>query len=104
MSAIVCGKRSNFFEDLQSSSSSSSPPPVSKRIRCSSSSPVRFSPPRSTSGGGGGGGGGAPPSYFSANLFTGVSFNSSALDHLIALFPDMDKQVNLHFSLLAFYF
>ncbi|KAK6791639.1 hypothetical protein RDI58_010720 [Solanum bulbocastanum] len=36
MSAIVCGKRSNLFEDFQSSSSLSSPyvpPPVSKRIR-----------------------------------------------------------------------
>lgn len=87
MSAILCGKRSNFFEDLQSSPSSSSPPPVSKRIRCSSSSPVRFSPPRSTAAGG------ASSSYFSANLFTGVSFNSWALDHLIGLFPDMDKQI-----------
>ncbi|CDP10444.1 unnamed protein product [Coffea canephora] len=87
MSAILCGKRSNFFEDLQSSPASTSPPPVSKRIRCSSSSPVRFSPPRSTAAGG------ASSSYFSANLFTGVSFNSSALDHLIGLFPDMDKQL-----------
>ncbi|KAL3535892.1 hypothetical protein ACH5RR_004353 [Cinchona calisaya] len=87
MSAIVCGKRSNFFEDLQSSSSSSSPPPVSKKIRCSSSSPVRFSPPRSSADEG------ASSSYFSANLFSGVSLNSSALDHLIGLFPDMDKQL-----------
>ncbi|KAJ8562316.1 hypothetical protein K7X08_011607 [Anisodus acutangulus] len=65
MSAIVCGKRSNFFEDLQSQSSSPSPssPPVSKRIRCS---PSYFSPPRSSS--------------------------KSAIDHLLTLFPDMDKQ------------
>ncbi|TMW88841.1 hypothetical protein EJD97_018008 [Solanum chilense] len=62
MSAVVCGKRSNFFEDLQSSPS---PPPVSKRIRCSPSS---FSPPRS---------------------FT----TPSAIDHLISVFPDMDKQL-----------
>ncbi|KAJ8559907.1 hypothetical protein K7X08_003965 [Anisodus acutangulus] len=63
MSAIVCGKRSNFFEDLQSQSSSSSPP-VPKRIRCSPSS---FSPPRS-------------------------SATPSAIDHLLSIFPDMDKQ------------
>ncbi|KAH9653318.1 CUE domain-containing protein [Citrus sinensis] len=43
MSAILCGKRS-FFEDNLAATS----PPVSKRIRCSSSSPVRFSPPRSS--------------------------------------------------------
>ncbi|XP_060172042.1 uncharacterized protein LOC132603141 [Lycium barbarum] len=55
MSAILCGKRSNFFEDLQS-------PPVPKRIRCSS-----FSPPR--------------------------SHYLSAIDHLLSLFPHMDKQL-----------
>ncbi|KAL3532301.1 hypothetical protein ACH5RR_005822 [Cinchona calisaya] len=90
MSAIVCGKRSNFFEDLQSSSpSSSSPPqPVSKRIRCSSSSPVRFSPPRSSAAGGS-----SPSSYFSPNSFPAASFNSPPLDHLICLFPHMDKQL-----------
>ncbi|XP_059635145.1 uncharacterized protein LOC132277320 isoform X2 [Cornus florida] len=71
MSAIVCGKRSSFFEDLQSS------PPVSKRIRCSSSSPVRFSPPRPTT---------ASPS-------SNPSSRSSLLDHLTAHFPDMDKQL-----------
>lgn len=85
MSAIVCGKRSNFFEEFQSSSPSS-PPPVSKRIRCSSSSPVRFSPPRSA-------------------LAAGGSPFSSPLDHLISFFPDMDKQVCLLFffkSLFSF--
>lgn len=50
-------------------------PPVSKKIRCfSSSSPARFSPP--------------PPS-------------SLLLDHLAAIFPDMDKQVILD---LRFFF
>ncbi|CAI9100842.1 OLC1v1038027C1 [Oldenlandia corymbosa var. corymbosa] len=95
MSAIVCGKRSNFFEDLPSSpSSSSSPPPVSsKRIRCSSSSsPVRFSPPRSAAGTGAAG---ASLYYLScnnnSNLF--AAGDSSALDHLIALFPGMDKKL-----------
>ncbi|XP_009778098.1 uncharacterized protein LOC107766032 [Nicotiana tabacum] len=75
MSAIVCGsKRSNFFEDLQSTPSSpSSSPPVSKRIRCSPSS---FSPPRSSS---------AATIYFSTP--------SSAIDHLLSVFPDMDKQL-----------
>jgi arsenate reductase-like glutaredoxin family protein len=64
MSAIVCGKRS-LFEDLVAASS----PPVSKKIRCfSSSSPARFSPP-------------IPPS------------SSILLDHLAAIFPDMDKQI-----------
>ncbi|XP_027774417.1 uncharacterized protein LOC107025898 isoform X1 [Solanum pennellii] len=72
MSAVVCGKRSNFFEDLQSSPS---PPPVSKRIRCSPSS---FSPPRS---------------------FT----TPSAIDHLISVFPDMDKQeVQIHLDQTGF--
>ncbi|XAR66869.1 hypothetical protein NMG60_11013233 [Bertholletia excelsa] len=71
MSAIVCGKRSSFFEDLPSS------PPVSKRIRCSSS-PVRYSPPRPVPG--------SPSSSQSP-------FNLLALDHLSALFPDMDKQL-----------
>ncbi|CAH2078825.1 unnamed protein product [Thlaspi arvense] len=63
MSAIVCGKRS-LFEDLAAAS-----PPVSKKLRCfSSSSPARFSPP-------------VPPT---SSLF---------LDHLAAMFPDMDKQI-----------
>lgn len=68
MSAIVCGKRS-FFEDLPT------PTPVSKRIRCSSSSPVRYSPSRS-------------------------SLNSQRLtfvDHLLAAFPGMDKEVTFLF-------
>ncbi|PIN09993.1 hypothetical protein CDL12_17424 [Handroanthus impetiginosus] len=70
MSAVVCGKRSNIFEESPSS------PPLSKRIRCSSSSPGRtFSPP----------GVAAVSSYWFSN-------SSSPLDHLIALFPDMDKQ------------
>lgn len=115
MSAIVCGKRSNFFEDLQSPSSSSSPPPVSsKRIRCSSSSssPVRFSPPRSAAaasvGGGGGAGTGASFHHFSCNHNTnlspgGASLNSSALDHLIRLFPDMDKKVCSFISFAYFF-
>ncbi|RVX11197.1 hypothetical protein CK203_013131 [Vitis vinifera] len=76
MSAIVCGKRS-FFEDLPTT------PPVSKRIRCSSSSPVRFSPPRSIS---------ASPSQSQS-----TASQASVLDHLRALFPDMDKQVRRSF-------
>lgn len=69
MSAVVCGKRSNIFEESPSS------PPVSKRIRCSSSSsPGRtFSPPRVA----------ASSNYIS----------SSAIDHLAALFPDMNRQL-----------
>ncbi|GAB4832828.1 hypothetical protein Ancab_006843 [Ancistrocladus abbreviatus] len=70
MSAIVCGKRSSFFEDIPS-------PPASKRVRCSSSSPVRFSPPRGSF---------AQSSSSSPPLW-------SLLDHLIAVFPDMDKQL-----------
>ncbi|KAL8243987.1 hypothetical protein R6Q59_010245 [Mikania micrantha] len=69
MSAVVCGKRSSFFEDhnIASSSSSSASPPASKRIRCfSSSSPVQFS---------------------------SSSSRLLALDRLITLFPDMDKLV-----------
>ncbi|ESQ44503.1 hypothetical protein EUTSA_v10003459mg [Eutrema salsugineum] len=63
MSAIVCGKRS-LFEDLAAAS-----PPVSKKIRFfSSSSPARFSPPITPS-------------------------SSLLLDHLAAIFPDMDKQI-----------
>lgn len=89
MSAIVCGKRSNFFDDLQSSSSSSSPPPVSKRIRCSSSSPVRFSPPTTTAAAAATG---AAFSSFSANFFSAASSSSPVLDHLVTLFPNMDKQ------------
>ncbi|GFY80895.1 hypothetical protein Acr_01g0007040 [Actinidia rufa] len=79
MSAIVCGKRSSFFEDLPSS------PPVAKRIRCSSSSPVRFSPPRPTAGS-------PSSSQYPFNLSSSSS-HFSALDHLSALFPDMDKQL-----------
>ncbi|KAH6818460.1 Ubiquitin system component Cue protein [Perilla frutescens var. frutescens] len=70
MSAVVCGKRSNFFEESPSS------PPVSKRIRYLSSSPGRaFSPPRVPT---------ASVCWFSNS--------SSPLDHLVALFPDMDRQ------------
>ncbi|XP_019150649.1 PREDICTED: uncharacterized protein LOC109147444 [Ipomoea nil] len=77
MSAVVCGKRSSIFEDLQSSSSSESPAlaPVSKRIRCST-----FSPPRSA----------AAPSLFPVASVTSIS---SPLDYLIARFPGMDKQL-----------
>ncbi|XP_058206891.1 uncharacterized protein LOC131320260 [Rhododendron vialii] len=78
MSAVVCGKRSSFFEDLPSS-----PPKAvssSKRIRCSSSSPVRFSPPR-------------PAAASPFSLTSSFSSHSSALDLLSALFPDMDKQL-----------
>ncbi|XVF34609.1 hypothetical protein REPUB_Repub18cG0073600 [Reevesia pubescens] len=68
MSAIVSGKRS-FFEEL------SVTPPVSKRIRCSSrfpsSSSSSFSPSSPPS---------SPPSLF-------------LIDQLIAIFPEMDKQV-----------
>ncbi|RWR75674.1 CUE domain-containing protein [Cinnamomum micranthum f. kanehirae] len=70
MSAIVCGKRS-FFEDVHS------PPPssVSKRLRCTAgSSPVRLSPPRTA-------------------VSSSSSDSSSAIAHLIALFPDMDQQL-----------
>lgn len=65
MSAIVCGKRSSFFEEIPSSSSSSS---SSKRIRCSSSSPVGFS------------------SSLSQSTFP-------LLDQLVAIFPHMDKKL-----------
>ncbi|CAI9782447.1 unnamed protein product [Fraxinus pennsylvanica] len=71
MSAVVCGKRSNIFEESPSS------PPVSKRIRCSSSS----SPGRTRS----------PPRSAASNFF--ISHSSSPLDYLVALFPDMEKQV-----------
>ncbi|XP_015867225.3 uncharacterized protein LOC107404747 [Ziziphus jujuba] len=89
MSAIVCGKRS-IFEDLPTT------PSVSKRIRCSSSpsassppppssssssSPARFSPPRSF------------PASASASAFASPSQSSRLIDHLRALFPDMDGQV-----------
>ncbi|KAI3771706.1 hypothetical protein L6452_02873 [Arctium lappa] len=68
MSAVVCGKRSYFFEDHSvPSSSSSASPPISKRIRCSSSSPVRYS--------------------------STTSSRFIAIDRLILLFPDMDKQL-----------
>lgn len=75
MSAIVCGKRS-FFEELTVTS-----PPVSKRIRCSSSSPVRFSPPRSNNA----------VSVSSPSFIH--SSSSLLIDKLLALFPDMDKQI-----------
>ncbi|KAK4427992.1 hypothetical protein Salat_1568200 [Sesamum alatum] len=70
MSAIVCGKRS-FFEDIESAaaaSPTSASPPAYKKFRCSSStSPVRFtySPPVQT----------------------------SPVDRLKALFPDMEIQL-----------
>ncbi|KAG5602069.1 hypothetical protein H5410_033439 [Solanum commersonii] len=64
MSAMVCGKRS-FFEDLQSPSPTSPSTPVSKKLRCSSTSPRRFSLP--------------PPA-------------AASIDHLRALFPDVDCQ------------
>lgn len=65
MSAIVCGKRRSFFDDLPAASST----PVSKRIRCSSStSPVRFSPF-------------SPPN------------RSAFVDKLRELFPLMDQQL-----------
>lgn len=73
MSAIVCGKRSYFFEDLQSSSPSSSSPPVPKRIRCS--------PPRSSN---------HPPAAAAAVNYFSIP---SAIDHLVSVFPDMDKQL-----------
>ncbi|KAJ8528175.1 hypothetical protein K7X08_021867 [Anisodus acutangulus] len=63
MSAIVCGKRSNLFEDFQS------PAPVPKRIRRTCLSPARLT------------------------CDSDHSFASSALDHLIMLFSDMDKQL-----------
>ncbi|GAB2210590.1 hypothetical protein Droror1_Dr00015858 [Drosera rotundifolia] len=63
MSAVVCGKRTSFFEDnIQS-------PPVTKRIRrSSSSSPGRVSPPRNFA-------------------------SSCLVDQLVAVFPGMDKQL-----------
>ncbi|KAG2318946.1 hypothetical protein Bca52824_012159 [Brassica carinata] len=68
MSAIVCGSKRSLFEDLSAASSSS--PPVSKKLRCfSSSSPPRFPP---------------PPASSSSSLL---------LDHLAAIFPDMDNQI-----------
>ncbi|OIS96789.1 PREDICTED: uncharacterized protein LOC109234189 isoform X2 [Nicotiana attenuata] len=81
--AILCGKRSNyFFDDFQCSPSSSSPP-VPKRIRCFSSS---FSPGRSNFD--------SDHSFSAVNIFSGSSISSlSALDHLLMIFPDMDKQL-----------
>ncbi|KAJ9550960.1 hypothetical protein OSB04_015005, partial [Centaurea solstitialis] len=74
MSAVVCGKRSSFFEDhtvvVPSSSSSSPSPPASKRIRC-------FSPSSSS----------LPVQYSSSSSWF------FALDRLVALFPDMDQQL-----------
>lgn len=78
MSAIVCGKRSNFFEDTSPTSSSSSPP-VSKRI-CFSS-PSRLSPSPSNT---------IFASSYSSNPFRSTSLH---LDNLAAIFPDMDKQL-----------
>ncbi|XP_021276032.1 uncharacterized protein LOC110410588 [Herrania umbratica] len=67
MSAIVSGKRS-FFEEL------SATPPVSKRIRCSSRfASSSFSPSSSS-----------PPSSPSSSFL---------IDQLVAIFPEMDKQV-----------
>ncbi|KAK8501328.1 hypothetical protein V6N13_027027 [Hibiscus sabdariffa] len=65
MSAIVSGKRS-FFEELSAS------PPVSKRIRCSS----RFS-----------------SSSSSSSSFSPLPPPLFLIDQLIAIFPEMDKQV-----------
>ncbi|KAK6156502.1 hypothetical protein DH2020_010750 [Rehmannia glutinosa] len=73
MSAILCGKRSSIFEESPSS------PPGSKRIRCSSSS----SPGRTFS---------SPPRVASASSYS-FSNSSSPLDHLVAQFSDMDRQV-----------
>ncbi|KAM7508223.1 hypothetical protein LguiA_018676 [Lonicera macranthoides] len=84
MSAVVCGKRSSLFED----NIPSSPSPVTKRIRFSNSnsnSPVRYSPPRTNAG--------SPSSFSSQSPFNLPSPRLLALDHLIAFFPDMDKQL-----------
>lgn len=71
MSAIiVCGKRSSFFEEIPT------PCVSSKRARCSSSSPVRFSPPRSSFAN-------SSPSAASPSL----------VDHLISVFPDMEREL-----------
>lgn len=87
MSAIVCGKRSNFFEDTSptSSSSSSSSPPVSKRICFSSpSSNSRLSPSRTNS---------IFASAYSSGFSNPFRSTSVHLDNLAAIFPDMDKQL-----------
>ncbi|KAL3632945.1 hypothetical protein CASFOL_025929 [Castilleja foliolosa] len=68
MSAVVCGKRSNIFEESPSS------PPVSKRIRFSSSSSS------------------SPGRAFSPPATNNYSFFNSVIDHLASLFPDMDRQ------------
>jgi len=73
MSAIVCGKRSIFEDNLAAS------PPVSKRIRCSSSSPVRFSPPR-------------PAAFNHQSSFASPS-PPHFIQHLRALFPHMDNKL-----------
>ncbi|CAH8355450.1 unnamed protein product [Eruca vesicaria subsp. sativa] len=64
MSAIVCGSKRSLFEDLSAASS----PPVSKKLRyfSSSSAPPRFPSPASS---------------------------SLLLNHLAAIFPDMDNQI-----------
>ncbi|KAI3973928.1 hypothetical protein MKX01_030504 [Papaver californicum] len=85
MSAIVCGKRRSFFEEI----SSTSPPSSSKRLRCSSTSPIRFSPTN------------IYPFSHSSSSSTFVlpsdninnNHNSAALDHLISIFPGMDKEL-----------
>lgn len=63
MSAVVCGSKRSFFEDLASPIT----PPMSKKFRCSTSSPIRFSP-------------------FSPSTPTPI-------DHLRAAFPDMNTQL-----------
>ncbi|KAI3887649.1 hypothetical protein MKW92_045750 [Papaver armeniacum] len=91
MSAIVCGKRRSFFEEI----SATSPPSSSKRLRCSSTSPIRFSPTNIN-----------PFSHSSSSSSTFVlpsdnnnlnNINSvaasAALDHLISIFPGMDKEL-----------
>ncbi|KAL8126023.1 uncharacterized protein LOC141720663 [Apium graveolens] len=83
MSAIVCGKRSNFLEDTSPTSSSSSPP-VSKRICFSSSNNSRLSPSRTTS---------FFASSFSSPFANPFRSTSLHLDNLAAIFPHMDKQL-----------
>ncbi|XP_026447933.1 uncharacterized protein LOC113348395 isoform X2 [Papaver somniferum] len=86
MSAIVCGKRRSFFEEISATS-----PPSSKRLRCSSTSPIRFSPTNIN-----------PFSHSSSSTFILPSDNNNnsvaaaaaaALDHLISIFPGMDKEL-----------
>ncbi|KAL5730165.1 hypothetical protein ACHQM5_003023 [Ranunculus cassubicifolius] len=72
MSAILCGKRT-FFEDQLPSSS---PPLSSKRFRCSS--PIRLSPPRNYN-----------PFAQSSLLNSEVT----PINRLRALFPEMDEKL-----------